>query len=148
MTRPIAEIEYEQMLQSRYTIAQQRHPDGLDRSAYLLLTRIHAEGPKSIGELSEIFRLDVSTVQRQTHAAMSAGLIERIPDPNGGIARKFALTRPGIERLAAHRSRSVHALERILVEWSDEDVAIFAELLHRFNEDIEQYSTSRSRRAE
>jgi DNA-binding MarR family transcriptional regulator len=143
MTRPIAEIEYEQMLQSRYTIAQHRQKDGLDRSAYLLLARIHAEGPKSIGELSEIFRLDASTVQRQTHAAMSADLIERIPDPDGGIARKFALTEAGNERMTTHRSRSVHALERILAEWSDEDVSTFADLLHRFNEDIEHYSTSK-----
>lgn len=146
MTRRIADIEYEQMLQSRYTIAQQRHSDGLDRSAYLLLARIHAEGPKSIGELSEIFRLDASTVQRQTQAAMSAGLIERIPDPDGGIARKFALTEAGTERLTAHRSRSVHALERILAQWSDDDVSRFAELLHRFNEDIEHYSTTRKPR--
>ncbi|MGA9582203.1 MAG: helix-turn-helix domain-containing protein, partial [Allosphingosinicella sp.] len=75
MARRIEDIEYEQMLQSRFTIAQHRQKDGLDRSAYLLLARIQAEGPKSIGELSELFRLDASTVQRQTGAAMSAGLI-------------------------------------------------------------------------
>lgn len=143
MTRRIADIEYEQMLQSRYTIAQHRQKEGLDRSAYLLLSRIHAEGPKSISELSEIFRLDASTVQRQTGAAMTAGLIERIPDPDGGIARKFALTDAGTNRLAEVRSRSVRALDNILAEWSDDDVSAFADFLHRFNIDIENYSSSR-----
>lgn len=140
MDRRVADIEYEQMLQSRYAIAQQRSQGGLDRSAYLLLSRIEVEGPKSIGDLSEIFRLDASTVQRQTGAAMRAGLVERIADPEGGIARKFALTAEGAARLRAVRERSVSALDRILSEWSDEDVATFADFLHRFNEDIEHYS--------
>ncbi|MGI9824993.1 MarR family winged helix-turn-helix transcriptional regulator [Agromyces sp. Marseille-Q5079] len=142
MQRRVADIEYEQMLHSRYTIAQHRPANGLERSAYLLLSRIHAEGPKSIGELSEFFRLDTSTVQRQTSAAMRAGLIERIPDPHGGIARKFALTKTGLASLTEVRERSVRALDDILSDWSDEDVATFADLLHRLNQDIEQYSAA------
>lgn len=145
MTRRIADIEYEQMLQSRYAIAQHPRGAGLDRSAYLLLSRIDADGPRSIGELSEIFRLDASTLQRQTGAAVSAGLLTRIADPDGGIAKKFALTDTGSEQLHAHRSRSVRALDTILSEWSDADVASFADMLHRFNEDIEHYSAARRR---
>lgn len=143
MQRRIADIEYEQMIQSRYAIAQHQQDDGLDRSAYLLLSRIDADGPKSNGELSEIFRLDASTVHRQTSAAMRAGLIDRIPDPDGGIARKFALTESGSERLASVRTRSIRALERILGDWPDRDVATFADLLRRFNESIEDYSASK-----
>ncbi|WP_394554766.1 MarR family winged helix-turn-helix transcriptional regulator [Agromyces sp. MMS24-JH15] len=143
MERRVADIEYEQMLQIRYTIAQHRPENGLERSAYLLLSRLHADGPRSIGELSEFFRLDASTVQRQTGAVMRAGFIERIPDPDGGIARKFALTEAGLTRLTEVRERSVRALDRILENWSDDDVATFADLLHRFNLDIEQYSEAK-----
>ncbi|UOQ57132.1 MarR family winged helix-turn-helix transcriptional regulator [Leucobacter allii] len=144
MDRPIADIEYEQMLLSRYTIAQHRGDDGLDRSVYLLLSRIDADGPLSIGELSELFRLDASTLQRQTGAAMRADLLERIPDPAGGVARKFALTAHGRERLRASRARSLAALERILADWPDADVARFGELLRAFNHSIERYREGRA----
>ncbi|MFD4420961.1 MarR family winged helix-turn-helix transcriptional regulator [Agromyces sp. NPDC058484] len=147
MDRRIADIEYEQMLLSRHAVAQHR-PDRIDRSVYLLLSRLHLQGPMSIGELSDAFRLDASTLQRQTSSAMRAGLVERIPDPDGGIARKFAVTTEGQARLDAARERSIRTLDRILAEWSLDDVNRFADLLHRFNLDIESYSdaaTSRPR---
>ncbi|MFK0402027.1 MarR family winged helix-turn-helix transcriptional regulator [Microbacterium sp. NPDC090225] len=140
MRRRIADIEYEQMLLSRYTIAQHRSDDGLDRSVYLVLGRIHVDGPMSIAELSEAFRLDVSTLQRQTGAALRAGFVERIADPDGGPARKFSLTDAGRERLTNVRERSVAALELILDDWSEEDVGQFADYLRRFNASIESYS--------
>jgi DNA-binding MarR family transcriptional regulator len=143
MERRIEDIEYEQMLLSRYAIAQHRPDEGLDRSAYLLLSRIHAQGPMTISELSEAFRLDLSTVQRQTAAAVREELLERIPDPSGGVARKFMLTAHGVERLRFVRERSTRALTRILADWPTADVNQFADLLHRFNADIEGYSASR-----
>lgn len=147
MERRISDIEYEQMVQSRYVIAQhQRHNDDhLERSAYLLLSRIDADGPKSISELSETFRLDASTVQRQTGSAMRAGLLERIPDPSGGIARKFRITPEGRARLTAVRERSVDALGAILAGWTNEEVSSFADMLRRFNVDIESYMSVRPR---
>ncbi|MBA8817154.1 DNA-binding MarR family transcriptional regulator [Microbacterium halimionae] len=143
MERRIADIEYEQMLLSRYAIAQHRADDGLDRSAYLLLSRIHTQGPMSISELSEAFRLDISTVQRQTTAATRESLLERIPDPDGGIARKFTVTTHGVARLRAVRERSTRALDQILGDWSSEEIALFADMLHRFNLDIEGYREAR-----
>lgn len=88
MDSPAHEVEYEQMLLSRHTFLNKgggRRKDGvLERSAYILLSRIRVQGPMSIGELSEAFGLDASTLNRQTAAAMRAGLVERIPDPDGG----------------------------------------------------------------
>lgn len=142
MDRRIGDIEYEQMLLSRHTIARQQHGRMLERSSYLLLSRIQSDGPRSIGELSDALRLDASTLQRQTAAAVRDGLLERVDDPAGGIARKFALTEHGLERLVQARDQSVAALGRILADWSDEEVAAFADALHRFNVDIEAYSAS------
>ncbi|PPF87294.1 MarR family transcriptional regulator [Pseudoclavibacter sp. RFBJ3] len=140
MQRRIADIEYQQMLLGRFSTSQYRADDGLDRSAYLLLSRLHLQGPMSIGELSTALRLDTSTVHRQTGSAMRAGMLERIPDPEGGIARKFTVTEMGEERLLSARARSLRALERILGEWPSEDVNQFADYLNRFNLDIEGYS--------
>ncbi|MCP9948511.1 MarR family winged helix-turn-helix transcriptional regulator [Actinomadura madurae] len=67
----------------------------LERSAYILLSRVRIEGPMSIRQLSEAFDLDPSTLNRQTSAMLRAGLVERIPDPEGGIARKFRITSEG-----------------------------------------------------
>lgn len=138
--RRVSDIEYEQMLLSRYTIARYPDADRLDRSVYLLLGRIAGQGPMSIGELSAAFRLDVSTLQRQTTVAIRDGLLERILDPSGGVARKLALTELGRDALERTRSHSVEALERIMGDWSTADVNMLAELLHRFNASIEDYS--------
>lgn len=142
MDRRIGDIEYEQMLLSRHTIARQQRGRVIERSSYLLLSRIQSDGPRSIGELSETLRLDASTLQRQTAVAVRDGLLKRVDDPAGGIARKFALTEFGLESLIQSRDRSIAALGRILADWTDDEVADFADALHRFNVDIEEYSAS------
>lgn len=142
MAKPTHQVEYEQMLLSRHTVLRRRggrRPGGLlDRSAYVLLSRIRVQGPMSIGELSDAFGLDASTLHRQTAAAMRAGLVERIPDPDGGMARKFRITAEGARLLDEERDGIVHALDQVMADWSDEDVAAFASYLRRFNTDIER----------
>ncbi|MGI5158470.1 MarR family winged helix-turn-helix transcriptional regulator [Microbispora sp. CA-102843] len=130
MDKPTHLIEFETMLLGRH-----RH---LDRSAYLLLSRIRMTGPMSIGQLSEALGLDVSTLNRHTSALLRAGLVERIPDPDGGIARKFRLTEEGERRLDEEREKNILGLEKVLADWTAEDVAAFAASLRRFNTDIER----------
>lgn len=140
----IEEIEHQQMLLGRYTVAQFKNGDKLDRSVYLLLSRIHAQGPMSIAELSQAFHRDVSTLQRQTTVAIHDGLLERTIDPTGSIARKFILTPLGEARLKDVRDHAVKSLENVMAAWSDEDVTTFAELLHRFNASIEDYRETKA----
>ncbi|WP_405792019.1 MarR family winged helix-turn-helix transcriptional regulator [Streptomyces sp. NBC_01506] len=136
------EVEYEQMLLSRHTFLSQRGGRGkdsvLERSAYILLSRIRLQGPMSIGELSDAFGLDASTLNRQTAAAMRAGFVERIPDPDGGMARKFRITEEGARVLDEDRERIVQSLDRVMSDWPEEDIAAFAAYLKRFNTDIER----------
>ncbi|MFH8798573.1 MarR family winged helix-turn-helix transcriptional regulator [Streptomyces sp. NPDC017936] len=142
MDRPTQEVEYEQMLLSRHTFLNHRggrRKDGvLERSAYILLSRIRVQGPMSIGELSEAFGLDASTLNRQTAAAMRAGLLDRIPDPAGGMARKFRLTDEGGRLLDEEREGIVEVLDRVMADWSDDEIAAFAGYLRRFNHGIER----------
>ncbi|HET6860932.1 MAG TPA: MarR family transcriptional regulator [Streptomyces sp.] len=142
MVKPTHEVEYEQMLLSRHGLLHHRsgrRKDGLlERSAYILLSRIRIQGPMSIGELSDAFGLDASTLNRQTAAAMRAGLVERIPDPEGGMARKFRITGEGARMLDEEREGIVDALDRVMADWADEDIAAFASYLRRFNIDIER----------
>ncbi|MDI3423494.1 MarR family winged helix-turn-helix transcriptional regulator [Streptomyces luteolus] len=136
------QVEYEQMLLGRYLHLHRSKGRSkgstLDRSAYILLSRIRMQGPMSIGQLCDAFGLDASTLNRQTAAAMRSGLVERIPDPEGGMARKFRITAEGEQRLDAEREGIVESLEAIMADWAEEDVAAFAAHLKRFNTDIER----------
>ncbi|MCX4766893.1 MarR family transcriptional regulator [Streptomyces sp. NBC_01275] len=142
METPTHEVEYEQMLLSRHTFLNQRggrRKDGvMERSAYIMLSRIRVQGPMSIGELSDAFGLDASTLNRQTAAAVRAGLLERIPDPEGGMARKFRITDEGTLLLDEERAGIVTVLGQVMDDWSDDDIAAFAAYLKRFNNGIER----------
>jgi len=140
--KPLDLIEFETMLLGRYMhLLTPRMREGdrrLDRSAYLLLSRIQVDGPMSIGQLSDAFGLDTSTLNRQTAAMLRSGIVERIPDPEGGIARKFAITAEGQRRLASDRTENLDGLEKVMENWAPEEVAEFAAYLGRLNRDIER----------
>ncbi len=137
--KPIHLVEFETMLLSRYQM--RRHERlGLERSAYVVLNRLTMQGPMSIGQLSTAFGLDTSTLNRQTAALLRGGLVERIADPDGGIARKFRITAEGTRRLEETVEATTAGLQRVLSDWPDTDVAEFATWLRRLNTDIERLS--------
>ncbi|TSD96126.1 winged helix-turn-helix transcriptional regulator [Skermania sp. ID1734] len=136
----LARLEYELTLFSRHYLAavQHRADQQLDRSAYLILTRLEAGEPLSLKELSDAFRLDLSTINRQVAAMRRHGLVERVPDPDGALARKIRATRRGLDMLAADRSQSTSGLAKVVEEWAGADVEELSHLVQRFNESIER----------
>lgn len=142
MQKPTNLIDFETMVLGRHLTLHNPRPrrsgGQLDRSAYTLLSRIRVGGPMSIGQLSDALALDTSTLHRQTTAMLNTGLVERIPDPDGGMARKFRITPQGQELLDAERAANIAAIEKVMENWSADDVAAFADYLRRFNTDIEQ----------
>jgi DNA-binding MarR family transcriptional regulator len=130
------------MLVNRHSILgiADSYPDAdrLERSAFLLLSRLEAEGPMSIGQLAEAFGLDTSTVNRQTAAMLRTGVAERIPDPDGGLARKLRITGEGRKRLHLELDWSVEGLRRLLREWTPLEVDQLVKALTRFNESLEK----------
>lgn len=140
MDKPTHLIEYEIMLLGRHShmTARAKGDEGhLDRDTYVLLNRLRLEGPMSIRQLSDAFGLDTSTLNRKTAALLSAGLLERIPDTEGGIARKFRTTVHGARRLDDEREEMVAGLDLLLTDWAPEDVTAFGAYLKRFNVSIE-----------
>lgn len=141
MGEEIVDIERELMLLGRHTefVARgKKDGDRLERSAYILLSRIEAEGPMSIGQLAEAFCLDTSTVNRQTAAMLRSGIAERIPDPDGGLARKLRITEEGLRRLHEDRDWSVNGLGSVMDDWTPDEIAVFARVLTHFNHSIER----------
>ena len=137
---PLSELVYEHMLLSRYALQgapPHSRREALDRSSTVLLARLQAGGPMSVGELAQSFGLDISTVHRQVAAAMKSGLIERIQDPDGGVARKHQATQEGVRRLAEEFQERREASRRFMEDWPPEDITTLATLTRRFNENVE-----------
>ncbi|GAA2749738.1 MULTISPECIES: MarR family winged helix-turn-helix transcriptional regulator [Kitasatospora] len=140
MDRPTAVIEYETILLGRHIhqTGRPRHSGArLDHGDHLVLSRLQAEGPMSVGQLSDAFGLDAATLNRQTAALLRCGLAERIPDEKGGLARKLRITEDGARRLDEARAEIVAGLDRAMAGWAPEDVAAFGSYLRRLNGDIE-----------
>ncbi|WP_244928111.1 MarR family transcriptional regulator [Nocardioides sp. W7] len=135
------DLQLETMLFARHVVPVRRSGSEqqlrLERSGYTLLLRIRAEQLMSIPELSEALGLDVSTLNRQTAALQKSGHLERVPDPAGGIARKFRVTAAGLADLEADRQARAAGLQRLLSTWSKADIDQFAGHLRRFNSDLE-----------
>ena len=110
----------------------------LERSAYLMLNRIDATGPMTARELAEALQLEISTVTRQVAAMLRDDVVERIPDPSGGLARKLRMTPTGASRLAADRERYSTGLGKVVSDWPDSECADLYRLLRTLNERIEE----------
>jgi DNA-binding MarR family transcriptional regulator len=140
----LAALLREFMLVNRHSVlevADRGHDeDRLDRSAFILLSRIETEGPMSIGQLADAFGLDVSTVNRQTAAMLRRGVAERIPDPDGGLARKLRITDEGLRRLRNEREWSINGLRHVLEKWAPEEIEQLRKSLTRFNQSVEELS--------
>lgn len=142
MGEHLGDLERELSLVARHAVmaaaGRGRRLGALDRSAYLLLGRLEAEGPMSMGQLADAFGLDASTIHRQTGAMLREGLVERIPDPDGGLARKLRVTAHGARLLGEDRQRFQEGLGRVLEGWTPDDIGRFTALLTRFNMSVEQ----------
>ncbi|MFJ6015025.1 MarR family winged helix-turn-helix transcriptional regulator [Streptomyces sp. NPDC092952] len=138
----LGDLERELTLLSRHFIAARgpRAGQSLERSAYVLLTRLEVGEPLTLKELALTFQVDVSTINRQVSAMLRNGLVERIPDPDGGLARKFRPTALGLERLAADRAVSRAGANRLIgiSGWTQERTEEFVTLLIEFNQSIER----------
>ncbi|WP_040695166.1 MarR family winged helix-turn-helix transcriptional regulator [Nocardia vinacea] len=135
----LTRLVFELTLLSRHFPASLLRRPGfqLDRSAYLILTRLEMDFPLSLRELSEAFQLDISTINRQVAAMLKQGLVERVPDPDGGIARKIRASAKGLELVAADREQSQEGIGAVVADWTATDIAQLSGLISRFNMSIE-----------
>ncbi|WP_227878593.1 MarR family winged helix-turn-helix transcriptional regulator [Arthrobacter dokdonensis] len=130
-------LERELALLSRQYLKSRDRNLRLERSAYLILSRLEAEGPLTIKGMARAFGLDLSTVNRQIAALQRAGHAEPCLDPAGGTARRFRPSAEGLRQLNADRFHYEAGVKRTIGSWERADVEQFAELLMRFNVAIE-----------
>jgi DNA-binding MarR family transcriptional regulator len=116
----------------------------VDRAAHLLLRSIGSNGPMRVSALAASVGSDVSTVSRQVGALVKEGLLERQADPDDSRASLLVPTSAG--QLMITRLDEIRAafFERVLADWSGEDLRQFAALLDRFVGTYQQATTSES----
>jgi DNA-binding MarR family transcriptional regulator len=109
----------------------------LDRSAYLILRLLEAEGSESITAIADRLRLDASTVTRQVIAMESAGHVTRRRDAADGRSTIVEATAHGLDTLASTRAARSRVYDDVLRDWSPADRQMLAELLERLNASLD-----------
>ena len=109
---------------------------GIELAAYALLFHLVKEGPRRASALAETACVDPSTVSRQVAELVKAGLVERVPDPDDGRASLLVATDRGREQHAVRVARRHRMFDRVLADWSVEDLSTLGDLLDRFNDDF------------
>jgi DNA-binding MarR family transcriptional regulator len=109
---------------------------GLERPAYMLLSRIAVEGPFRLSALATDVALDLSTVSRQVGALETAGLVRRATDPTDRRASLVEVTEVGRDVFEENRARWVATWQELLGDWKPEERQIFAALFTQLNQSL------------
>lgn len=112
--------------------AERLHP-GLSLVSYTVLDLLRSRDGCRGTDLAEHFMLDKSTISRQVAALDRLGLIERSIDPDDQRGQIIRPSEAGLRLLDSMQERRRTAFRERLQSWSDEDLAAFADYLHRFN---------------
>ncbi len=114
------------------TVAAQVHPD-LDPASYSLLLMVDDAGSLRGMDVADRTGLDKSTVSRQIATLVELELLERVPDPDDGRARRIQLSESGHARLAEVRAQRRRHLRDQFSSWSTGDLEDLARLLGKLN---------------
>ena len=105
----------------------------LDRLALMLLGTLSHCGPSRLSALAERCGFDPSTVSRQVADLEKEGLLERTTDPGDRRAVLLKASPKGkrlLQRLEAGRRQR---MQRMLGDWTEQEISTFAALLGRLN---------------
>jgi DNA-binding MarR family transcriptional regulator len=109
------------------------HP-GLSLVAYTVLAEVQLTPGMRAADLTAHFGLDKSTLSRQLEQLIAAGLLRRDGERPGRRGFVLALTPAGEQHLAAAAQAVRDRLAQRLTGWDDGDIALFAQLVTRFNQ--------------
>lgn len=107
-----------------------------------VLTLLHKYGEMRMGRLSQLMATDMSVTSRHVSHTEERGWVERHPDPQDGRSRLLRLTEAGHRQLKTLSEATTEALENVLHDWTDEDIARLNEMLERLRE---SFGDSRAR---
>lgn len=117
-------------------LAQQAAGDPAARSRVQFLHVLARLGECRGGDLAAALLVDPSVISRQLAGLVSAGLVQRRPDPGDARAALVAVSAHGKQLLGDWHDAATALLHERLVDWSDDDLAAAGELLRRLAADL------------
>ena len=108
------------------------HPD-LQPASYLMLAYLADHGGLRGSAIAEALCIDKGAVSRQLHHLVELGLVDRTPDPADGRATLVSASADAVRRIKDVAEDRRRWLDARLGDWTDEELAGFAEVLGRYN---------------
>ncbi|OIK12698.1 transcriptional regulator [Bacillus sp. MUM 13] len=133
MDRILDMIEYEIALLNRLTNAISPKLGKLDRSGYILLSKVIDGNPAGINEIAEELKLNVSTASRQVAALEEKEYISRTPDQKNGRISLITITDLGREVFNSVKKARTDAYAAILHNWPKKDLEELESSLSKLN---------------
>ena len=119
--------------------------DRLDRLALMLLGALSHRGPSRLSALAEHCGFDPSTVSRQVADLERGGLLERSTDPDDRRAVLLTASPKGKRLLQRLQAGSRQRLQRLVGDWTEQELSTFTTLLGRLNAASEKYFDQNAR---
>jgi DNA-binding MarR family transcriptional regulator len=111
----------------------------LDRAGAALLYKLHVYGDSlRVTDLADLLGVDAPTVTRKIQQLEREEFVSRRPDPDDGRATRIMLTRAGRRAIEKVLEARREWYERLVAEWTDEDLTTFASLLGRFSSSLQR----------
>jgi DNA-binding MarR family transcriptional regulator len=102
-----------------------------------LLGRITDTGPVRLSQLADWQEVDRSTMTTQVRRLETLGLVARTPDPSDGRAVLVRATRAGAARHRRTKQTARAVYEKLLANWTDDDLQQAAHVAARLVETLE-----------
>ena len=112
--------------------AKMLHPD-LHPMTFFLLTHVIEHGPVRASDLVGAFGVDKGGVSRQVQTLVDLGFVLKEPDPHDRRATLLVASEEARERVDAMRRARSERFDQRLSDWSDADLADFADRLVAYN---------------
>lgn len=108
----------------------------IDRSAYLVLRRLHMDGAARITDLAFMMGVEPSTASRHVQMLANRGWLTKRQDPSDRRVAMAEATEDGHSLVEAIEHERREILDRTLVDWTDRDLDQFVRLFEQFAEDL------------
>jgi DNA-binding MarR family transcriptional regulator len=112
--------------------ARMLHPD-MQPITFFLLTHLIEKGPVRAADLVGAFGMDKGGVSRQVQHLVDQGFVERRPDPDDRRATLLVATDDAARQVDELQQARRDRFDERLSDWSDEDLARFADQLAAYN---------------
>jgi DNA-binding MarR family transcriptional regulator len=97
------------------------------------------EGPMRLTDMAASLRLSPPSITRQVQSLEKKGLIVRTPDKTDGRATILSLSPRGAQAVSGMEVAVRGLLQRVVTEWSDEDLQQAAPVLERLCDSIDRF---------